>query len=72
MEAVLCLNESPQMATILQNIRAELTSAVRTALLAQAYDTDIQLSFGIVHINSDYSGQLAHALKCVQRMGTAV
>lgn len=52
MEAVLCLNESPQMATILQNIRAELTSAVRTALLAQAYDTDIQLSFGIVHINS--------------------
>lgn len=52
MEAILYLKEAPQASAILQNIRAELTSAVRTALLAQAYDTDIQLSFGMIHINS--------------------
>lgn len=52
MEAVFYLNETQQAATILQSIRSELTIAVRTALLQQAYDTDIQLSFGQIHINS--------------------
>lgn len=52
MEAVLYLSETPQASTILQNIRTELTNAIRTALVEHAYDTDIQLSFGLVHINS--------------------
>ena len=52
MEAVLYLNETPQAAEILNSIRTELTNAVRAALLAHAYDTDIQLSFGTVHINA--------------------
>lgn len=52
MEAALYLTETPQASAILQNIRFELTNAVRTALLNHAYDTDIQLSFGTVHINS--------------------
>lgn len=52
MEVVLYLNESPQMTTILHNIRTELTSAIRTSFLAQVYDIEIQLSFGIIHINS--------------------
>lgn len=54
MEAVLYLSETPQAVDVLQNIRAELTSAVRNALLQYAYDSDmdIELSFGVVHINS--------------------
>ena len=52
MEAVLYLSEAPQASSILQNIRNELTNAIRTALLEKAYDTDVQLSFGAIHINS--------------------
>ena len=52
MEAVLYLSEAPQASTVIQSIRTELTSAIRTALLQHAYDTDIHLSFGMIHINS--------------------
>ena len=52
MEAALYLSEAPQPSMILQDIRSELTSAVRTALVRHAYDTDVQLSFGTIHINS--------------------
>lgn len=46
------LNETPQASDILQSIRNEVTNAIRASLLAHAYDTDIQLSFGTIHINS--------------------
>ena len=46
------MSETPKASDVLQNIRAELTSSVRNALLQQAYDNDIELSLGIVHINS--------------------
>lgn len=46
MEAILYLSETPQAADVLQKIRAELTSAIRNALLQHAYDSDIELSFG--------------------------
>ena len=52
MEAILYLSETPQASDVLQKIRAELTSAIRNALLQHAYDSDIELSFGVVHINS--------------------
>ena len=52
MEAVLYLQETPQIVDVIEAVRNEVTSAVRTALLQQAYDTDIQLSFGAIHINS--------------------
>ncbi len=52
LEAAIYLNEAPQASAILQNIRDELTSAIRTALLQKSYDTDIELSFGQIHINS--------------------
>lgn len=52
LEAAIYLNEAPQASAILQNIRDELTNAIRTALLQKAYDTDIELSFGQIHINS--------------------
>lgn len=52
MEAILYLSETPQASDVLQKIRAELTSAIRNALLQHAYDSDIELSFGGVHINS--------------------
>lgn len=51
MESVLHLRETPQAADILQNIRVELTNAVRNAFLQYAYDSNIELSFGVVHIN---------------------
>lgn len=46
------MSETPKASDVLQNIRAELTSSVRNALLQHAYDNDIELSLGIVHINS--------------------
>ena len=46
------MSETPQASDVLQKIRAELTSAIRNALLQHAYDSDIELSFGVVHINS--------------------
>ena len=52
MEAVIYLNETPQASAILQSIRDELTGAIRKALLQKAYDTDVELSFGQIHINS--------------------
>ena len=52
MEAALYLSEAPQASMVLQSIRSELTSAVRNALVRHAYDTDVQLSFGTIHINS--------------------
>ena len=52
MEALLYMTETPRAAEILQTIRDELTTAVRSAVVAHAYDTDIELSFGTVHINS--------------------
>lgn len=52
MEEILYLSETPQAADILKTIRSEITNAVRTALINQAYDTDMQLSFGQIHINS--------------------
>lgn len=52
MEAVLYLKETPQASVVIQNIRDEVTSAVRTALVNHAYDTDIELSFGQLHINT--------------------
>lgn len=52
MDEIMALEESMQAAEIIQNIRSELTNAVRTALIKQAYDTDVHLSFGKIHINS--------------------
>ena len=52
MDDVLYLIETSQVSKIIQSIRSEITSAVRTALVRHAYDTDIQLSFGTIHINS--------------------
>lgn len=52
MEAVLYLNEVPQAAAVLKTIRDELTEAIRTAIIEKAYDTNVQLSFGLIHINS--------------------
>ncbi len=51
MEATIYLREASQASDILRNIRDELTNAIRTALIAHAYNTDVQLSFGLVHIN---------------------
>lgn len=52
MEFSLYLKETYQTASLLQDIRDELTVAVRNAILLHAYDTDIDLSFGKIHINS--------------------
>lgn len=51
MEAAMYLSEAPLAASTIHNIRAELTNTVREALLRHAYDTDIELSFGSIHIN---------------------
>lgn len=58
MEAVLYLTETPKASEILQAIRDELTDAIRTAIVQHAYDTDVQLSFGAIHINSKGSVSL--------------
>lgn len=52
MEAVPYLQEAPSAASVIQRIRDELTNAIHAMILKQAYDTDVQLSFGTVHINS--------------------
>lgn len=52
MEAVMYLQETLSITDVIESIRSELTNAVRTALVNHAYDTDIQLSFGAIHINS--------------------
>lgn len=52
MEALLYLHETRHTADLITNMRNELTDAVRSALIRQAYDSDIQLSFGYIHINS--------------------
>jgi len=52
LETALYLTETTMTASNIQSIRAELTNAIRTALLKHAYDTDIELSFGSIHINS--------------------
>lgn len=52
MEAVLYLTETPKASELLRSIRNELNDAIRTAIVQHAYDTDVQLSFGAIHINS--------------------
>lgn len=52
MEAALYIQESMLLSDILSGIRNELTNAIREAMLRNAYDTDIHLSFGIIHVNA--------------------
>ena len=52
MEAILYLSEAQQASTILKNIRDEVTSAVRNALLRQAYDTDVMRSYQLCKVSS--------------------
>ena len=52
METALYLQESPMLSDVLGEIRNELTNAIREAMLNKAYDTDIHLSFGNIHINA--------------------
>lgn len=52
MEATIYLSEAPFTASAINSIRSEVTNAVREALLRHAYNTDIELSFGSIHINS--------------------
>lgn len=40
------------LSNVLGEIRNELTSAIREAMLKKAYDTDLHLSFGNIHINA--------------------
>ncbi len=49
-EAALYINETQDVSAVLQSVRDELTSAIRTAVLEKAYDTDVQLSFGLISI----------------------
>ena len=51
MDTVLYLHETQQTTNILQSIRSELTNAIREARIRDAYNCDIQLSFGLIHIN---------------------
>lgn len=51
-EAALYLTEASEAASIIHNIRSEITNAVRGALINRAYDTDAELSFGSIHINA--------------------
>ena len=51
MDTVFCLQETAQITDILQSVRSELTGAIREARIRNAYDCDIQLSFGLIHIN---------------------
>lgn len=52
MENIFYLQESNEISTAIDNIRKELTDAIGLAIAHQMYNTDVQLSFGLVHINS--------------------
>ena len=52
METALYLQETPQISEVLHSVRTELTGAIREAMVRGAYGQDINLSFGMIHINS--------------------
>ena len=52
MTTALYLYETLRLSNILNSVREELTKTIRTALIERAYNTDVQLSFGVIHINS--------------------
>ena len=45
------IRENPDISEMLGSLRSEITKAVYSALVRQAYNTDIELSFGPLHIN---------------------
>lgn len=51
METELYMTESMWLLKKIKSIREEITNAIKTAEIKHAYDKDIQLSFGLVHIN---------------------